>query len=87
MLGDRVDAEDATQTTLLNANLALRRGERPRTPGHRLIAIAGNTCRARFRYGLDELKWPSSSRGRAEPSPSVTREAGQAQYGHCRLPG
>ena len=48
---DRTDAEDVTQTTFLNAYLALRRGERPTTPGHWLIAIARNTCRERFRYG------------------------------------
>ena len=47
---DPAEVEDVTQTTFLNAYIALRRGERPRMPGHWLIVIARNTCRARFRY-------------------------------------
>jgi RNA polymerase sigma-70 factor (ECF subfamily) len=48
-LGDVRDAEDATQTTFLNAYRAFRRGERAREPGSWLIAIARNVCRQRYR--------------------------------------
>ncbi len=45
MLGRQADAEDATQTTFLNAYRALEHGEQPRDPGSWLRAIALNVCR------------------------------------------
>ncbi|MFN2466951.1 MAG: RNA polymerase sigma factor [Gaiellaceae bacterium] len=50
VLRNPADAEDATQTTFLNAYRAHQRGEVPRKPSHWLIAIAHNVCRARFRH-------------------------------------
>jgi RNA polymerase sigma-70 factor, ECF subfamily len=44
-LGNREDAEDATQIALLNAHRALVRGERPTWPRAWLFAIALNVCR------------------------------------------
>jgi len=49
VLQNEADAEDATQTTFLNAYRAFERGERPRTPHNWLIKIAHNVCRQRFR--------------------------------------
>src|SRR3954447_3446240 len=49
VLRNQADAEDATQTTFLNAYRALERGERPEKPRNWLIAIAHNVCRQRFR--------------------------------------
>src|SRR3954451_6760367 len=49
VLRNQADAEDATQTTFLNAYRALERGERPEKPHNWLIAIAHNVCRQRFR--------------------------------------
>jgi RNA polymerase sigma factor (sigma-70 family) len=49
VLRNSADAEDATQTTFLNAYRALERGERPHEPHHWLISIAHNVCRQRFR--------------------------------------
>jgi RNA polymerase sigma-70 factor (ECF subfamily) len=43
------DAEDATQTTFLNAYCALHRGVHPREDSRWLIAIARNVCRERYR--------------------------------------
>ncbi|HEY2771243.1 MAG TPA: sigma-70 family RNA polymerase sigma factor [Solirubrobacteraceae bacterium] len=43
------DAEDATQTTFMNAYQALERGERPRDAGKWLRAIALNVCREHHR--------------------------------------
>jgi RNA polymerase sigma-70 factor (ECF subfamily) len=45
VLGNREDAEDATQIVLLNAHGALARGERPTWPRAWLFAIALNVCR------------------------------------------
>src|ERR1700722_6107908 len=45
MLDRQADAEDATQTTFMNAYRALERGERPREEGSWLRAIALNVCR------------------------------------------
>jgi RNA polymerase sigma-70 factor (ECF subfamily) len=45
LLGNREDAEDATQIVLLNAYRALERGERPTWPRAWLFAIALNVCR------------------------------------------
>jgi RNA polymerase sigma-70 factor (ECF subfamily) len=45
VLGNREDAEDATQIVLLNAHRALVRGERPTWPRAWLFAIALNVCR------------------------------------------
>src|SRR5260221_9596309 len=45
VLGNREDAEDATQIVLLNAYRALVRGERPTWPRAWLFAIALNVCR------------------------------------------
>jgi RNA polymerase sigma factor (sigma-70 family) len=50
VLGNRADAEDATQTTFLNAFRAIERGERPEKARNWLIAIAHNVCRHRFRH-------------------------------------
>ena len=49
LLANPADAEDATQTTFLNAYRAFQRGERPHTPHNWLIAIAHNVCRMRWR--------------------------------------
>ena len=45
VLGNREDAEDATQIVVLNAYRALVRGERPTWPRAWLFAIALNVCR------------------------------------------
>src|SRR5207253_4207019 len=42
VLRNQADAEDATQTTLMNAYRAIERGERPEKPHNWLIAIAHN---------------------------------------------
>jgi RNA polymerase sigma factor (sigma-70 family) len=49
LLPRQADAEDATQTTFMNAYRALERGERPRDPGPWLRAIALNVCREHHR--------------------------------------
>jgi RNA polymerase sigma factor (sigma-70 family) len=49
MLGCPADAEEVTQTTFLNAFRAIEKGERPRSAGAWLNAIALNLCRQRFR--------------------------------------
>ena len=49
LLDNPPDAEDATQTTFLNAYRALERGERPRHPAAWLRTIALNVCREQFR--------------------------------------
>src|SRR5438105_2847139 len=49
VLRNPADAEDATQTTFMNAYRAMERGERPEKPQHWLIAIAHNVCRECFR--------------------------------------
>lgn len=49
MLDRPADAEDATQTTFMNAYRALERGERPRDSRSWLLAIALNVCREHFR--------------------------------------
>jgi RNA polymerase sigma factor (sigma-70 family) len=48
-LGSREDAEDATQTTFLNAVGALRRGTVPRSEAAWLLRIAENVCHHRHR--------------------------------------
>jgi RNA polymerase sigma-70 factor, ECF subfamily len=48
-LGKREDAEDAAQSTFLNAHNALSRGATPQSEGAWLLAIAANVCRARWR--------------------------------------
>jgi RNA polymerase sigma factor (sigma-70 family) len=49
LLPRQADAEDATQTTFMNAYRALERGERPRDAGPWLRAIALNVCREHHR--------------------------------------
>ncbi len=49
LLDRPADAEDATQTTFLNAYRALERGERPRNARTWLHAIALNVCREYYR--------------------------------------
>jgi RNA polymerase sigma-70 factor (ECF subfamily) len=49
VLGNREDAEDATQIALLNAHRALVRGVRPSRPRAWLFAIALNACRRLLR--------------------------------------
>jgi RNA polymerase sigma factor (sigma-70 family) len=49
LLTNPADAEDATQTTFLNAYRAYQRGERPNKPHNWLIAITHNVCRMRWR--------------------------------------
>jgi RNA polymerase sigma factor (sigma-70 family) len=49
MLDRQADAEDATQTTFLNAYRALERGERPLDAGSWLRAIALNVSREHYR--------------------------------------
>jgi RNA polymerase sigma-70 factor, ECF subfamily len=48
-LGKREDAEDAAQTTFLNAFQGLARGTRPGSESPWLLTIAQNVCRARWR--------------------------------------
>ncbi len=49
LLTNPADAEDATQTTFLNAYRAYQRGERPNKPHNWLITITHNVCRMRWR--------------------------------------
>ncbi|MDQ3867210.1 MAG: sigma-70 family RNA polymerase sigma factor, partial [Actinomycetota bacterium] len=49
LLGNAHDAEDATQTTFLQAYRALERGERVRNVRGWLLGIARNVCRQHFR--------------------------------------
>ncbi|HEY2371771.1 MAG TPA: RNA polymerase sigma factor [Gaiellaceae bacterium] len=56
LLRNPAEAEDATQTTFLNAYRALRAGERPRRPHNWLIAIAHNACRSRVRLAMRRPK-------------------------------
>lgn len=49
MLHRQADAEDATQTTFMNAYRALERGEHPRDEGKWLRKIALNVCREQYR--------------------------------------
>jgi RNA polymerase sigma factor (sigma-70 family) len=49
LLANPADAEDAAQTTFLNAYRAFQRGERPRKPHNWLITITHNVCRMRWR--------------------------------------
>jgi RNA polymerase sigma factor (sigma-70 family) len=49
LLTNPADAEDAAQTTFLNAYRAFQRGERPQKPHNWLIAITHNVCRMRWR--------------------------------------
>src|SRR5712691_5004059 len=49
LLANPADAEDATQTTFLNAYRALLRGDHPHRPHNWLIAITHNVCRMRWR--------------------------------------
>jgi RNA polymerase sigma-70 factor, ECF subfamily len=48
-LGNREEAEDATQTTFLQALRALERGVVPQTEANWLFTIARNSCRSRVR--------------------------------------
>ena len=48
-LGSREEAEDAAQTTFLNALRGLRRGVVPEVEWHWLVAIAKNACLVRYR--------------------------------------
>jgi RNA polymerase sigma-70 factor (ECF subfamily) len=48
-LGNREEAEDAAQTTFLNAFRGLRRGVVPNVEWHWLVAIAKNACLVRHR--------------------------------------
>jgi RNA polymerase sigma-70 factor (ECF subfamily) len=49
LLANPADAEDATQTTFLNAYRALLRGDRPHRAHNWLITITHNVCRMRWR--------------------------------------
>lgn len=51
MLGSREDAEDATQTTFVQALRALRRGVTPNFEQAWLLTIARNECKSRYRAG------------------------------------
>src|SRR6266566_7412206 len=48
-LGKREDAEDAAQTTFLNAHRALSGGTTPESESSWLLTIANNVCLARWR--------------------------------------
>nr|MBA2357843.1 sigma-70 family RNA polymerase sigma factor [Actinomycetota bacterium] len=78
VLRNPADAEDATQTTFLNAYRAIQGGERPQKPDHWLIAIAHNVCRARFRHDSRRPQQVEFEEGRAaaviEPEPSIDLE-------------
>ena len=56
LLTNPADAEDATQTTFMNAYRALQRGDRPHRPHNWLIAIAHNVCRMRWRQATHRPK-------------------------------
>jgi RNA polymerase sigma-70 factor (ECF subfamily) len=49
LLGERTEAEDATQQVFLSAHRALLNGAAPRDPLAWLLAVARNECYARFR--------------------------------------
>jgi RNA polymerase sigma-70 factor (ECF subfamily) len=51
MLGNREDAEDATQTTFMQAFRALQRGVVPTFETAWILTIAKNVCHARYRSG------------------------------------
>src|SRR6266576_1485209 len=57
-LGKREDAEDAAQTTFLNAHRALSGGTTPESESSWLLTIANNVCLARWR----SQKWRPSRR-------------------------
>jgi len=67
-LGNREDAEDATQAAFLNAYRALVRGDLPRKPRSWLLAIAENVCRRRFRNGSNPTLWPLDEERLEAPS-------------------
>src|SRR5436305_5298575 len=52
VLRNPAEAEDATQTTFLNAYRAIQAGEEPLKPHNWLIAIAHNACRSRVRFAM-----------------------------------
>ena len=76
LLTNPADAEDATQTTFLNAYRALQRGDRPHRPHNWLIAIAHNVCRMRWRQAghrprevaLDDAPEPASPARDEQPN-------------------
>jgi RNA polymerase sigma-70 factor, ECF subfamily len=76
LLANPADAEDATQTTFLNAYRALQRGDRPRRPHNWLIAITHNVCRMRWRQAghrprevaLDDAPEPVAAQHDDQPS-------------------
>ena len=67
-LGNREDAEDATQAAFLNAYRALVRGDLPRKPRSWLLTIAENVCRRRFRNGSGQPSWPLDEERLEAPS-------------------
>ncbi|HEY2936764.1 MAG TPA: sigma-70 family RNA polymerase sigma factor [Gaiellaceae bacterium] len=67
-LGNREDAEDATQAAFLNAYRALVRGDLPRKPRSWLLAIAENVCRRRFRSRSAPTLWPLDEERLEAPS-------------------
>src|SRR3954452_18514955 len=71
LLANPADAEDVTQTTLLNAYRAFQQGERPHKPHNWLIAIAHNVCRMRWRQAGSR---PSEVALEAAPEPATRDE-------------
>jgi RNA polymerase sigma factor (sigma-70 family) len=72
-LGNREDAEDATQTTFLNAFGALRRGTVPRAEAAWLLRIAENVCHHRYRA--------AARRNEAACDPTVLEDVVEAAPG------
>jgi RNA polymerase sigma factor (sigma-70 family) len=87
MLDREADAEDATQTTFLNAYRALERGERPRDGGGWLRAIALNVCREHYRRASrrpDEVSLDDDPGDLVQDPP--TPEIGDVVRGLSHLP-
>src|SRR2546430_7289120 len=81
-LGKREDAEDAAQTTFLNAHRALSGGTTPESESSWLLTIAHNLCLARWRapkYPPPELGARTGATA-APPGPETPHRPG------CSLP-
>jgi RNA polymerase sigma factor (sigma-70 family) len=85
MLHRQADAEDATQTTFMNAYRALERGEHPRDEGKWLRKIALNVCREQYRRAgrrPDEVSLDEDP-GELVPEPSTPSIGDVVRGLHC----